>query len=144
MNGINQIKYKSQRDIKWANTPINGTTITVGRMGLHFPTFSFRWREGMLFSTKNEDIDIEMVKAYLTEGDKHADRAVIIQVANQSHWVVGLWSEQDGDILCIDPWTGKTCDVLHTYKNITGAGFFVRSTQNEWKGKGKPEAPLYN
>ncbi len=78
----------------------------VNWMKLHFPTFSFRWREGSYFGPSV--IDMNMIKSYLSHGDNSQtdkDRAVILEVANRSHWVVGLWPTYDGDILCIDPWT---------------------------------------
>lgn len=123
----------------------------VNWMKLRFPTFSFRWREGSYFGASV--IDMDMIKAYLAHGDNSQldkDRAVILEVADRSHWVVGLWETYDKDILCIDPWTGRTCDLFKTYRNITGASFFQRWNKKEhnnkeaWQGAMKPESPKYN
>jgi len=115
-----------------------------------FSNMSFRWREGSESPMSGKSpIDMDLIKSYLASGKNlpsDNNRAVILQVANESHWVLGLW-EQNGDILAIDPWTGKTCEVLKEYKNITGAALFVRWNKNEhdlpaWRAK-KPEAPDY-
>ena len=102
---------------------------------LDFPTFSFRWREGNPY--QSVPVDMDMIRAYM----KNPDKAVLLEVANHSHWVVACWETFDEDILVIDPWTGRSCDVLKTYGNITGAALFV-------KGKAttrlKPIAPDYD
>ncbi|MEI6529689.1 MAG: hypothetical protein WCN88_04855 [Candidatus Falkowbacteria bacterium] len=183
MDGINSIKYLSQRDEKWSTDKMGNSNITIGRYGclltcismmsdyfgcykspkelatnphnfddagglqwinLSFPNFGFRWREGSQINVPNEVIDMKMIDSYLTEGKNHSDRAVVLNVANKSHWVLALWKTQDGDYLAIDPWTGKTCSVLETYGNINGASLFIRGSNNHWKGTGKPQSPLYN
>jgi len=113
-------------------------------MTLDFPTFSFRWREGSYFS--ETPLDMEMIKSYMVKGTQgNPDRAVLLEVDNHSHWLLGLWPIGD-DILAVDPWTKKTCEVLKEYKNITGAALFVRwdKTKNggkqAWQGAKKPEA----
>lgn len=115
-----------------------------------FPNMSFRWREGSEFlGSKKQVLDMNLIKSYLASGKNlpyDNNRVVILQVANESHWVLGLW-EVNGDILAIDPWTGKTCEVLKEYGNITGAALFVRWNKDEhelpaWRGA-KPEAPDY-
>ena len=114
-------------------------------INIDLPTFSFRWREGAYFSDK--PVDMEVIYAYLSKGDNSKEaneRAVLLEVANHSHWVVGLWKTVDNDILAIDPWTGKTCEVLKTYGNITGAALFIGNTKDAWRGKGKPVAPDFN
>jgi len=122
---LNKKNYSNDSNISW--------------IGLNFPTFSFRWREGNLFSNAQNKIDIAMIKSYLAP---NPDRAVLLEVANRSHWVVGLWwSEYDEDILAIDPWTGETCLVYKTYKNITGASLFVRGKNTK---RTAPIAPKYN
>lgn len=111
-------------------------------IGLNFPSFSFRWREGNLFSNK-QNLDMEMIKSYI----KHPDRAALLEVADHSHWVLALWETYDKDILAIDPWNGRTCEVFKDYKNITGASLFVKwtdKTKKAWQGKGQPVAPKYN
>lgn len=105
--------------------------------GLDFPTFSFRWREGNMLSKNPNDVNIEVIKAYLANvNEKYADdRAVILEVSDGSHWVVGLWETYDKDILAIDPWTGRTCEVFKDYKNITGASLFVKWDKTKNGGK---------
>ncbi len=117
---------------------------------LNFPKFSFRWREGSLWNNAENKIDMEMLKSYMAgESNKKntEDRAVMLEVANRSHWVLALWPTYDDDILAIDPWTGKTCEVLKTYGNITGASLFVKwtdKTKGAWRGKMSPVAPDYS
>jgi len=124
----------------------NFSNDSVQWINLDFPTFSFRWREGHYFSDADNIIDIEVIKAYLATGndsEQRNNRAVLLEVANRSHWVVGLYYSY-GDIIAIDPWTGKTVRVLETYGNITGAALFQANTKDAWRGKGQPEAPDYN
>lgn len=138
--------YKSPNEI--AKNQNNFEQDSVAWIQLNFPNFSFRWREGS--PIKGDIVDMEMIKSYMAGNyDKKntENRAVILQVANFSHWVVALWPTFDGDILAIDPWTGKTCEVLKTYGNITGAALFVKCKPGDkpaWRGNGKPEAPDYN
>jgi hypothetical protein len=113
----------------------NFTADSIAWINLNFPTFSFRWREGSLFS--EEPVDMDLIKAYM----KDPNKAVVLEVANHSHWVLALWETFDQDILAIDPWTGETCEVFKKYKNITGAGLFVKGKPTS---KMKPQAPLYN
>jgi len=114
-----------------------------------YPNMSFRWREGSLVNDAENIIDMDMIKSYLAHGDNRPtdyNRVVLLEVANRSHWVLGLWETYDGDILAIDPWTGRTCEVLKTYGNITGAALMVRWDNKEkeaWQGATKPEAPDY-
>jgi hypothetical protein len=115
---------------------------------LDFPTFSFRWEEGNQFTKNPNAVDKEMLKAWLTP---NLDRACIMEVANGTHWVLGLWfNAYDNDFLAMDPMTGATCLVNKTYGAITEAALFVRwdKTKNggkqAWQGQGKPVAPLYN
>jgi len=133
---LNKSNYSGDSNISW--------------IGLDFPTFSFRWREGNLFSDANNKVSLDMVKSYMVKNGKgEPDRAVLLEVANRSHWVVALWPVGD-DILAIDPWDGKTCKVFEKYHNITGAALFVRWDKNKnkgkkaWQGKGQPETPDYN
>lgn len=110
-------------------------------VALSFPNFSFRWREGSLYSKTK--LDMEMIKNYLIDDDK----AVLLEVDNRRHWVVGLWTNYDGDILAIDTYNGKSCLINEKYNNITGASLFIKCNKDNnklWKGKAKPAAPDYN
>ena len=115
---------------------------------LDFPTFSFRWEDGNQMTKNPKDVDLNIVKAWLAP---NPDRACILEVANGSHWVVGLWyNDYDQDILAIDPWTGTTCYVFKTYKNITEASLFIRWDKTKHGGKKafqwaiRPVSPLFN
>lgn len=59
---------------------------------------------------------------------KDPDRAVILQVNNESHWVVATGvSFLRNDFVAHDPLTGGSCNVLAKYGNITGAAYFRRA-----------------
>lgn len=101
---------------------------------INLPTCEFRWREA--------GCNMPMIKQYLihtpsTPWDK--DHFVLLEV-NHQHWVLAL-GESYGDIVCIDPFYGETKNVLHEYKNITAAVFFVRKGLK--KTNEQPIAPLY-
>lgn len=118
-----------------------------------FKNMSFRWREGnQLKMVKNKPVNMDLIYAWLAHGDNRPfdhNRIAILQVANESHWVLGLWKVGD-DILAIDPWTGETCLVLDKYNNITGAALFLKWNKDEHGGTqafrvlGEPIAPNYN
>lgn len=55
---------------------------------------------------------------------KHADRSVILQVANKSHWVVAIRSTKPLGIA--DPWNGGFSTMKRYGDNITGAAYFIR------------------
>lgn len=58
---------------------------------------------------------------------KDPNRAVILQVNDGQHWVVAIRSNFfGGGYTVLDPWTGKKCNVLKVYRNITGAAYFSR------------------
>ena len=129
-----------------AKNPKNYIDSEVNWIALDFPNFSFRWREGSLYSNAQNKIDFNLLKAWCNPLDP--DKAIMFEVANRSHWVTGLWwNEYDNDFWAIDPATGKHCKVLETYGNITGAALFVRWNKNEHGGKqawqGQPQAPIY-
>jgi hypothetical protein len=138
--------YQTPGEIAMNPSNFDGSA-NVSWVGLNFPKFSFRWREGSMFSDSKK-LDMEMIKSYMAkDGGGNPDRAVVLEVANHSHWVVALWPTFDNDILVIDPWTGKTCDVLKEYKNITGAALFVRwsnKTKKAWQNPNQPTAPNYD
>lgn len=58
---------------------------------------------------------------------KDPDRAVMLEVADGSHWVVALRPTLFGNSYIVaDPWTGTDVDVIKKYRNITGMAFFRR------------------
>ena len=130
-----------------ASNPKNFLDSSVNWTALRFPTFSFRWREGSLYGASK--LDMGMIKSYMAGNPdllERANRAVILEVGNRSHWVLALWPTFDGDFVAIDPWNGKTCEVLKTYQNITGASLFVSWNKEKpaWQGARKPKAPKFN
>lgn len=56
---------------------------------------------------------------------KEKNLAVIFQVADGAHWLVGVRpSVMGNDYLCVDPLTGKKCYAKAKYRNITGSAHF--------------------
>jgi hypothetical protein len=97
---------------------------------LNLPTMKFVWRfkgidnRGMRSdSVVHPDLtpDFNGVRKALLD----PDRAVILEVANGSHWVVALRAVGNSFIVA-DPWIGDKCDVMERYKNITGGAYFMR------------------
>lgn len=120
-------------NVKWFDTA------SLIWINMSFPSMSFRWREGSQIANGDAKFDLEVLKAYLAHGDNRPsdnNRVALINVANGSHWVLGLWyNDTEKDILAIDPWTGKTCWIYQTYGNITGGALMVRWNKDEHEGK---------
>jgi len=147
--------YLSQRDPRWSQVKLGKSSLTVGRYGctttcismlsdyfkcLAFPDAIAKvvtnytadgliiW-EALKFSQmqfekriKGRPMDAD-IKAAL----KDPNRAIILQVDNGQHWVVGLSKNLFGsDYTVLDPWTGKKCNAEGVYHNITGAAIFKR------------------
>jgi hypothetical protein len=55
---------------------------------------------------------------------KDPKQAVLLQVNDGQHWVIGAKYNLFGRLMAVDPWDGKLCDVLSKYRNITGAAYF--------------------
>jgi len=108
-------------------------------INMSFPSMSFRWREGSQIANGDNKIDLDLIKSYLASGKNlpsDQNRVALINVANGSHWVLGLWwDDTEKDILAIDPWTGRTCWVYKTYGNITGGSLIVRWDKKEHDNK---------
>ena len=144
----------SQRNPNWASMRIGLSNLTIGRFGctltslsmlseyfngfvappniakngawftpdglilwgkLNFPTMKFEKR---LYSRDD---------AAITAALKDPNKGVLLEVADKSHWVLGLRKTLFGkDYVVADPWFGDTCNVLIRYKNITGAAVFAR------------------
>lgn len=54
------------------------------------------------------------------------DGAVILEVANGSHWVVALGYDMLGRMKIADPWTGKRTNMSDYGNDITGSAHFIR------------------
>ena len=147
----------SQLDPKWSKMPIGKTKITVGQQGCTltdicmvasyfgetitpaqlsavpglfnkdakiiwsvlnkvFKTFQWDYRGYGNQSAK--------IKQHLTDPNK----AVILQVNNEQHWVLPTKTTPDNkSYAIIDPWGGvRIPDVIKKYKNITGSSYFSR------------------
>lgn len=138
----------SQRDPRWASKPLGASKLTIGRYGCTtsciadistyfednlnplqvsqkikytkdglilwqtcvFPKFRFERRE---YGRNNKNI-----RAALND----PSRAVLLEVANGSHWVVAT-SVYGSDYKIADPWNGDTA-ISNRYNNITGAAYF--------------------
>lgn len=84
---------------------------------LQFAKMKFDWR--------GYGRDDKKIQEYL----KDPNKAVILQVNDGKHWVVATRRTPPGPgsgHICVDPRTGKQCDVLKVYKNITGAAYFSK------------------
>lgn len=145
------LKSFSQRDQAWANLTLKPSKLTMGRFGCtttciadlstyfgdnlnpaqvnakikytadgliiwqscSFNTFVFERRE---FGRNEKNI-----KAALQD----PNRAVILQVASGSHWVVCI-GEIAGIFKIADPWLGDKSSMARYNNNITGAAYFKR------------------
>jgi len=80
-----------------------------------FPRFHFERREYI-----RNDINI---KAALAD----PNGAVMLQVANRSHWVVATgWDDINKVFKIADPWLGDRSDMRRYKNSITGAAYFKR------------------
>ncbi len=143
----------SQRDPKWANVKIGDTDFTIGRYGCvitsiamlssyFLPTvtpdvlarrFKFDkegrilWNsvdlENFWFDFRVRQRCDDQVKAALSD----PGRAVILEVSNGLHWVVGLSrSFLGGTFRIADPWLGDRATLQRYDNTYCGAAFFVR------------------
>ena len=63
----------------------------------------------------------EKIREYL----KDSGKAVILEVNNHAHWVVGVKPTLVGnDYVIVDPWDGRKKTLVKPYRNITGAAYF--------------------
>lgn len=144
--------YLSQRDQKWASKRLGASSLTVGRFGCtttcismlsdYFKCYqspglissfvTYYTPSGLILWNKlnfQKMKFVERVRRFdstkIQESLKHPKKAVILEVNDGAHWVVGVKKNLIGkDYTAVDPWTGKQCQVLATYKNITGSAHF--------------------
>ncbi len=143
----------SQRDPRWATNKLGSTQLTIGRFGCtttciamlstyflppHDPASMARkiqfTPQGLILwgscvfenfefyhrAFVRDDIDIR-------EHLKDPNLAVILEVADHSHWVLPVsWNVLLRDYKMADPWTGTYDYLLKKYGNITGAAYFRR------------------
>lgn len=147
--------YLTQRDPKWSNKRLGASTLTVGRFGCTTTSIAMisdyfgcyqspdviasvptnYTSDGLIVWSKFKWSKMRFDRRYygeqtaiIDEALKNPNKAVILQVDNQAHWVVALRKNLFGkDYVCLDPWDGKKKDTKRTYKNITGFAVFCRS-----------------
>lgn len=142
----------SQRDARWANHKMGSSPLTLGRYGctttciadlstyfgdnlnpqqvcdhikytpeglILWPSANFSKFEFWFREYSRNDVNIRNALA-------DPNLAVILQVANQSHWVVATSKTLLGNHYNIaDPWFGDK-STTRRYANITGAAYFKR------------------
>ena len=147
------MKSYSQRDPRWATIQIKGSNTTIGQSGCTITCIAdlstvfgddltpaqvneqcIFTKEGRIFwATVNfkhfmferrthNNTPTEFAKAIADP-----NRAVILEVANKSHWVVATKYDYKRQIFYIaDPWLGDRATMERYKNNITGAAFFRR------------------
>lgn len=149
------MRYLSQRDLAWANERLGSSKLTMGRFGCTTTCLSmisdyfkgFKSPIELAHNINNYTIDglvlwkslrfptmrfVDRIKGEnrgaIMEALKNRDKAVILQVNDGAHWVVGVRKTMFGDdYVIVDPWDGKKKTLKATYKNVTGAALFVRA-----------------
>lgn len=147
--------YLSQRDPKWVNEKLGQSSLTVGRYGCTTTCISMLsdyfgcykspivlahnvanyTKEGLVIWQNLSFPKMKFVKrtfgenmAEIVSAMKDNDRAVMLNVSDGAHWVVGLSKKLLGnDYVMLDPWTGAKGSVKAVYRNVTGAAFFERT-----------------
>ena len=147
------MKYFSQRDPRWSGQKIGESSLMIGRWGCCLTSISMIstyfdcpklpseiaadvhnftkdglviWKNltfsKMKFVMRDYGRNDEKIREYLKESGK----AVIFEVDNKSHWVVGVKPTLFGnDYVIVDPWDGQKKTLKASYKNITGATYFA-------------------
>ena len=145
----------SQRNPLWADKLLGASKLTIGRFGctttcismlseyfgkpvspLQLASNANNYTIDGLIIWKNLHIPgMKFVERIYTRDDakirealKNPLKAVILEVNNKSHWVVGIKPALIGaSYIVADPWDATKCDVIKRYHNITGAAIFARN-----------------
>ena len=149
-----KMSYFSQRDARWAKEKLGESRLTIGRFGctttclsmissyfgcLRLPSELAHdihnytkdglviWKNltftKMRFVSREYQRNDEKIREYLRD----ADKAVILEVNDHAHWVVGVKPTLVGnDYVIIDPWDGLKKTLKKPYRNITGVSYFER------------------
>lgn len=151
------MKQFCQRDARWATIKLGNSPLTVGRFGCtttclcdissYFSPAQpvtpdalaqqaecftadglINWQAlkipGMKFVSRVQGRNDYAIRQAIRD----PNAAVMLQVNDGAHWVVALRPTFFGSSYIVaDPWTGKPCDVIRQYRNITGAAFFRRA-----------------
>lgn len=148
--------YLSQRDPKWANDKLGNSGLSIYNYGCATVDVSILtgvfgiWQTPAELAAVAANYDSQgylqweelnkMLKsiqftreiqgrndAAIVQALKGPNTACILQVDYGKHWVVCLHKMlTKNDYACLDPWTGKECDVLANYHNITKSAHFVK------------------
>lgn len=143
----------SQRDPHWANDKIKGTKLTIGRFGCvitsiadlstyFYPALTphevnnkvkftkdglIIWAscnfDNFIFAGRERGANWQNIKRAI----KDPYQAVILEVANGSHWVVATgWTLWGNSFKIADPWIGDRATMARYDDDITGAAYFQR------------------
>lgn len=142
-----------QRDPEWAALKISPSNLSIGRFGCVVTAiasmsagfgdnltppevlnhFEFTdeglliWRTGTLPSIKWEHREYFRNDPEIGAALADANRAVMLQVNEGAHWVLGLGFDTMRERLIIaDPWFGDMTDMSRYKNSITGASYFQR------------------
>ena len=143
----------SQRDLRWSNVKIGGTNLTIGRFGCLITCIAdlstyfgngltpdqiaarcqFNADGLLIWKSFNFENFILVERAHTRDDAKIARAvkdpltAVALEVANASHWVVGVEVYPNNGLVKIaDPWLGDWASMNRYQDNITGAAYFKR------------------
>lgn len=149
------MRYLSQRNIDWASEKLGMSKLTLGRFGCtttcvsmlsdYFGAFvspvalahnaNLYTNDGLFIWKNFKNQKMKFVRrsygedrGAIIQAMKGKDSAVILQVNDGQHWVVGVRPTYLGkDYVIVDPWDGRKRTLKSAYKNVTGAAFFARS-----------------
>jgi len=143
----------SQRDPRWARLELGSSKLTMGRYGclvtcLAMLTTYFKpdhtpgdilpqlrfTSNGLLYwnsAVFENFVFYQRVRvrqdAVIKEHLRDPNLAVVLEVANSSHWVVATnWQTYPASIGIADPWLGDRASMLRYNNDITGAAYFSR------------------
>lgn len=146
--------HESQTDVRWKDVTLGKSRFTIGKVGCvttcismlsdYFQCFQtpdqiaqkyvqynmdgmILWSTltlaHMAFEARVRSRDDQAIIAAL----KDPNRAVILNVNNNAHWVVAIGKVPFfNDFFVVDSWDGKVKRACATYKNITGFTTFIR------------------
>jgi len=142
----------SQRDPKWADTKMGSSNLTIGRYGCTTTSIAdlstyfgdnltpyqvsqtISYIQGLVIWTTCKFTKFHFLNRERLRSDINIkaalddpNRAVILNVANGSHWVVATgWDNINKVFKIADPWIGDRSDMRRYNNNITGAAYFGR------------------
>jgi len=147
------MKILSQRNKFWANIKLGSSNLTLGRYGCTTTCISMLsdyfgaffnpdtlarnvklytsdgliiWKNLMVANFKFERREYGRNDTEIMKALKDPNRAVILEVANHSHWVVCIGKTLFGNYKIADPWFGDISTMARYKNDITGAAYFQR------------------